>query len=156
MYRSLFPFRRLLATTFLVVFVNVLAGQCWCATAKLPQATQRAAKKEAASGNATHGSCHGAGALAKHGQKTQKQTHKSSDGHDCCRDKTASLLSSLAAPAEKQLIAPALALLPVGFEFFSRPQAGKWNRMAPVVLVPSRHLKPKIPDIRIFIQSLTV
>ncbi|WP_426059828.1 hypothetical protein [Hymenobacter sp. B1770] len=162
MFRSLFPFRRLLATTFLVVFVNVLAGQCWCATLKVPRATnvtlvQQAAKKPA------HAGCHGHGATAKNDQGStaqKKASHqhssKKSSTDDCCRDKTASLLSSLTTPAEKHLFSPAPALLPAATEFHFRPLAGKWNRTAAVALVPARHLKPKIPDIRIFIQSLTV
>ncbi|SFQ68087.1 hypothetical protein [Hymenobacter arizonensis] len=162
MFRSLFPFRRLLASTFLVVFVNVLAGQCWCATLKVPRATNAALAQQAPKKPA-HAGCHGHGATAKKDQSSTAQNktshqHSSKKGgpDDCCRDKTASLLSSLTTPAEKHLLSPAPALLPAATEFQFRPQAGKWNRTATVALVPPRHLKPKIPDIRIFIQSLTV
>jgi hypothetical protein len=157
MFRTLFPFRRLLATTFLVVFVNVLAGQCWCAALKAPQAAGKKLKQQTAK-KPSHPSCHGPGAMAKHGQKKAEHKHssKKGKGHDCCRDKTSSLLSALTTPAEKHLLSPAPALLPAATEFHFRPLAGKWNRTAAVALVPPRHLKPKIPDIRIFIQSLTV
>ena len=47
-------------------------------------------------------------------------------------------------------------VLPTAIEFHFRPLAAQWNRTGAVVLVPPRQLKPKIPDIRIFIQSLTV
>ena len=81
---------------------------------------------------------------------------KSTRSHDCCKDKSASLLSSLTTPSQKQLLSPAPALLPEAVAFHFCPLAGQWNRTLPVQLVPLRHLPPKIPDIRIFIQSLTV
>ncbi|MDQ2794401.1 MAG: hypothetical protein M3Y12_10405, partial [Bacteroidota bacterium] len=76
--------------------------------------------------------------------------------HDCCKDKSASLLSSLTTPSQKHLLISAPAVLPTAIEFHFRPLAGQWDRTATVSLVSPRHLKPKIPDIRIFIQSLTV
>ncbi|UOQ68641.1 hypothetical protein [Hymenobacter volaticus] len=158
MFRSLFLFRRLLATTLLVVFVNVFVGQCWCA-----------ATTSAASGKALMADCHTKPAkpmpasckmhgLAKEGAAKGKTdtSRKSSGKHDCCKDKSTSLLSSLITPAEKQVVVPAPALLPTAVEFHFRPMAGSWDRTASVKLVPPRLLKPKIPDIRIFIQSLTV
>ncbi|HEX8427045.1 hypothetical protein [Hymenobacter sp.] len=158
MFRSLFLFRRLLATTFLVVFVNVFVGQCWCATTA-----------PAVSGKALMASCHTKPdkpmppgckmhGSAKDGTAKGKPdtSHKSSGKHDCCKDKSASLLSSLTTPAEKHVAIPALALLPTAVEFQFRPLAGPWDWTASVLLVPPRQLKPKIPDIRIFIQSLTV
>ena len=87
--------------------------------------------------------------------KPQHQSKHSEKG-GCCKDKSASLLKSLITPAEKQLLAPAPALLPASSDFFFRPAAGEWNRTHSVVLVLREHLPPKIPDIRIFIQSLTV
>jgi hypothetical protein len=157
MFRSLFPFRRLLATSFLLVFVNVFVGQCYCATVNQPMAARLMASHCADTPPAkpSHPGCHGhAKANKKSGAGHQHK--KSSRSHDCCKDKSASLLSSLATPSQKQLLSPAPALLPDAVAFHFRPLAGQWNRTLPVQLVPRRHLPPKIPDIRIFIQSLTV
>ena len=157
MFRSLFPFRRLLATSFLLVFVNVFVGQCWCATLNpLPVAPRLAAAAHQQVEKPMHPGCHGHGAMAEHHTKQKGHSPKSSRNHDCCKDKSASLLSSLTTPAQKHLLIPAPAILPTAIEFHFRPLAGKWDRTATVALVPPRHLKPKIPDIRIFIQSLTV
>jgi hypothetical protein len=157
MFRSLFPFRRLLATSFLLVFVNVFVGQCWCATVNpmLPAAPMAAMRHHEATKPA-HPGCHGHGAVAEHHGKHQGHSGKSTRNHDCCKDKSASLLSSLTTPTQKHLLISAPAVLPAAIEFHFRPLAGKWDRKATVALVPPRHLKPKIPDIRIFIQSLTV
>ncbi len=161
MFRSLFPFRRLLATTFLVVFVNVFVGQCWCATvnpAKQAMAAGPAHCATDAPAKPAHVGCHGHGpAKADHHQASQKQvTHQPATKHDCCKDKSASLLASLIAPTEKCHFDSAPAVLPTSVAYHFRPQAGSWNRRSAVALVPPRQLKPKIPDIRIFIQSLTV
>ncbi len=155
MFRNLFPFRRLLATSFLLVFVNVFVGQCWCATANsvvmAPHAADLTHHKKPA-----HPGCHGHGTQAEHYGRHKGHSSKSTTSHDCCKDKSASLLSSLTTPAQKLLLMPALAVLPAAIAFHFRPRAGQWDRAAAVTLVPPRHLKPKIPDIRIFIQSLTV
>jgi hypothetical protein len=161
MFRSLFPFRRLLATSFLLVFVNVFVGQCYCATMNpptrggmvgVPKAGHCA---ETPPAKPSHPGCHG------HAQGTKKSvagqhSKKPARSHDCCKDKSASLLSSLTTPSQKQLLSPAPALLPEALEVHFRPLPGQWNRTLAVQLVPRRHLPPKIPDIRIFIQSLTV
>jgi hypothetical protein len=157
MFRSLFPFRRLLATSFLLVFVNVFVGQCWCASVKpAPMAPPMTAMGHHEATKPAHPGCHGHGAVAEHHGKHKGHPAKSPRNHDCCKDKSASLLSSLTTPAQKHLFTPAPAVLPAAIEFHFRPLAGKWDRTATVALVPPRHLKPKIPDIRIFIQSLTV
>ena len=154
MFHHLLPFRRLLATSFLLVFVNVFAGQCWCATMK-PTPKAQAVAAVVAPPKPAHPGCpgHGAAPAAKQ-LKHQKQVPAGK--HDCCKDKSASLLSSLSAPAEKQLFVAAPALLPAAADFHFRPAAGQWNRTGAVVLVPRQHLPPKIPDIRISIHSLTV
>ena len=162
MFRSLFPFRRLLATSFLLVFVNVLAGQCYCATINpvLAVPALALAAPTATPEPPTHPGCHGhpaarqAPAKARHAQ-AHKST-KPSGKEDCCKDNSAAILKSLTTPGEKQLFSSAPALLPVSIDFFSRPAAGNWDRTHPVVLVLREHLPPKIPDIRIFIQSLIV
>ena len=156
MFRHLFPFRRLLATSFLLVFVNVFVGQCWCATGgPVSAATVASYHKQPA--KPSHPGCHGhGGALAKQKGKAKHSHEKSGVKHDCCKDKSASLLSSLSGPSHKHLLMPAPAVLPTATAFHFRPRAGKWDRTGAVALVRPRHLKPKIPDIRIFIQSLTV
>jgi hypothetical protein len=157
MFRSLFPFRRLLATSFLLVFVNVFVGQCWCASVNPAQmAPPMAAMSHHETEKPAHPGCHGHGAVAEHHGKHKGHPAKSGTNHDCCKDKSASLLSSLTSPAQKQLLVPAPALLPEAMDFHFRPAAGKWDRTCAVTLVPREHLPPKIPDIRIFIQSLTV
>ncbi len=160
MFRSLFPFRRLLAMSFLLVFGNVLAGQCYCAT--LNPGPAAPAGRVAAPQPPSHPGCHGHGPAA-----AKQEPAKAAHGHSskpsdkpgkpaCCKDNSAAILKSLTTPGEKQLLAPAPALLPAGNDFFFRPAAGPWNRKQAVVLVFREHLPPKIPDIRIFIQSLTV
>ncbi|MFC6224911.1 hypothetical protein ACFP2F_16810 [Hymenobacter artigasi] len=157
MFRSLFPFRRLLATSFLLVFINVFVGQCWCATLNpVPAATPKVAMSHHDVEKPAHPGCHGHGAEAKNQKKHDSHPAKPATNHDCCKDKSASLLSSLTTPAQKYLFIQAPAVLPTAIAFHSRPLAGQWDRTATVALVPPRHLKPKIPDIRIFIQSLTV
>lgn len=157
MFRSLFSFRRLLATSFLLVFVNVFVGQCWCATVNPTLlAPPMAAMGHHEAEKPAHPGCHGHSAVAEQHVKHDGHPTKSPRSHDCCKDKSASLLSSLTTPAQKHLLVPAPAVLPAAIEFHFRPLAGKWDRTATVALVPPRHLKPKIPDIRIFIQSLTV
>ncbi len=159
MFRKLFPLRRLLATSFLLVFVNVFVGQCYCATLNPVQAVPVA--KALVSEKPTHPGCHGHGkataqlpAKAKHGHVQHES--KPAGKEDCCKDNSAAILKSLTTPGEKQLLTLAPALLPVSNDFFFRPASGQWDRTHSVVLVLREHLPPKIPDIRIYIQSLTV
>ncbi|MCB2380299.1 hypothetical protein LGH70_22095 [Hymenobacter sp. BT635] len=160
MFRSLFPFRRLLATSFLLVFVNVFVGQCYCATLNPVQAAPVA--KVTPPQKPSHPGCHGHdNATAKQQPTKTKQDNaqhnsKPAGKDDCCQDNSAAILKSLTTPAEKQLMTSAPALLPASSDFFFRPAAGQWDRTHSVVLVLREHLPPKIPDIRIFIQSLTV
>ena len=159
MFHRLFLFRRLLATTFLVVFVNVFVGQCWCATvnpALRNPAAGPAHCNKTAPAKAAHACCQARAKMGKPGAINRQPVKKTSGKHDCCKGKSASLLASLTTPAEKHLLGPAPAVLPTAIEFHFRPLAGQWNRTLAVALVPPRQLKPKIPDIRIFIQSLTV
>ncbi|RFP64001.1 hypothetical protein D0N36_16295 [Hymenobacter lapidiphilus] len=158
MFRSLFPLRRLLATSFLLVFVNVFVGQCWCATMNPEPAGRMAVVEPPVAAQPTHPGCPGHGAVAEYPTtKPDKHPAKSAGSQDdCCKDNSAALLSALTTPAQKALFTPAPAVLPTAIEFHFRPLAGKWDQTATVALVPPRHLKPKIPDIRIYIQSLTV
>ena len=165
MLRSLFPFRRLLATSFLLVFVNVFAGQCYCATLGSGLASPAGPGAKATpppKPKPSHAGCPGHGpATAKKepvkGQPGPGSKPKDSSGKSgCCKDNSAAILKSLTTPAGKQLLALSPALLPAGSDYYSRPAAGKWDRTHAVVQVLREHLPPKIPDIRIFIQSLTV
>ncbi|WP_426492503.1 hypothetical protein [Hymenobacter sp. 102] len=160
MLRTLFPLRRLLATSFLLVFVNVFVGQCWCATVN-PVLAAPAAKPAAPVTKPTHPGCHGhAAQAATKGKRAAGHNSaaatKASGEHGCCKDDSATILKALTAPDAKHLLTPAPALLPADNAFFFRPAAGQWNRTRAVILVLREHLPPKIPDIRIFIQSLTV
>ena len=159
MFRSLFLFRRLLATSFLLVFVNVFAGQCYCASMRQVAATGQT-RNEPAAMQPGHACCKAAarkGKLATSPAAKSPHQQKHSDKGNCCKDKSASLLSSLTMPAEKQLFTLAPALLPEeAAAFHFRPATGQWNQASAVTLVLREHLPPKIPDIRIFIQSLTV
>lgn len=158
MFRSLFLFRRLLATSFLVVFVNVFVGQCWCASLNPAAGRSAAVAKPVVPAKSLHAGCHGKTTKKAQNHKDRHAQKPCNSGgkHDCCRDKSSSLLSSLTAPAEKHLFTPAPALLPAATDFFFQPVAGHWDRTGVVMLVLREHLPPKIPDIRIFIQSLTV
>ena len=148
MYRHLFRFRRLLATSFLLVFVNVFVGQCWCAVLNpVPAAGSTVAARPA------HPGCKGHGGA----RKAHRNGHGRTTGaHDCCKDKSATVLAALARPTSQQwqLVAPAL--LPAAADAYFRPAAGQWRRAATARPVPRWHWPPKIPDIRVFIQSLTV
>ena len=155
MLRSLYRFRRLLATTCLVVFANVLVGQCWCASprparARRPTAAAHSCCQPAAAGVA---SCCGpaAGARAKPTPLAGRHSHSG-----CCRDQKASLLAKLAQPDGPAMFLPGPALLPVALTLPPRPWASRWSRTLAVRLVLPRHLPPKIPDLRIFLRSLTV
>ncbi|MBF9238653.1 hypothetical protein I2I05_14710 [Hymenobacter sp. BT683] len=161
MFRSLFLFRRLLATTFLAVFVNVFVGQCYCAGMTPPKAASALKQEPAAKPlpmKPGHACCKAGGKQkpAASERSSLSPQQKQSDQGNCCKDKSTKLLSTLAAPVEKQLVATSPALLPEATAFHFRPAAGQWDRTSAVVLVLREHLPPKIPDIRIFIQSLTV
>jgi hypothetical protein len=156
MFRTLFPFHRLLATSFLLVFVNVLVGKCWCATNNLPQPAASMAAMCHHKAPPAHLGCHEHVSTVAQHPKQPGHLPKSTRCPDCSKNKAASLLSSLTAAIQKNVVTPVPAILPVVMELFFRPQAGKWDRTGVVALVPPRHLKPKIPDIRIFIQSLIV
>ena len=80
-------------------------------------------------------------------------------GHHACTNDDDQQLSSLS-PLLKLLAsdaAPAVLALPPAqsFLFLFRPFQA-WDRQQAVVLVPPEHLKPKIPDLRIFIGSLVI
>ncbi|AMR29508.1 hypothetical protein A0257_22035 [Hymenobacter psoromatis] len=156
MLRSLYRFRRLLATTCLVMFANVLVGQCWCASPR-PARTRRSVA-------AAHSCCQQAAAdpasccqptacvrLTKHPPLAGRHSHSG-----CCRDQKASLLAKLSQPNDQGIFLPGPALLPAALALPPRPWASRWSRTQAVRLVLPRYLPPKIPDLRIFLRSLTV
>lgn len=140
MLHSFYHFRRLLATTCLVVFANVLVGQCWCASARPARAAHSGCRR-AAAGPA--GCC-----------RPAPSGHHTHSG--CCRDQKASLLTRLGQPAGPATLLPGPALLPVALALPPQPWADRRNHRRAVRRGPAQQLPPKIPDIRICLRSLTV
>ncbi|MGY2132090.1 hypothetical protein ACW9KT_07670 [Hymenobacter sp. HD11105] len=95
---------------------------------------------------------------AKHQHSHDSATdHKQEKSDECCRDKTSAFFASLTHPPKHSLdksMPLYLALPPASSFTLAHFQA--WDRTQPVLLVPPAHLKPKIPDIRVFIGSLTI
>lgn len=150
--------KRVTATSLLVVFLNVFVGQCLCAQFGIMARAERAVAAQPVS-KPTHPGCHGHAAkkAAPGKQHHAAKSHGSSKGHDCCKNKSAKVLKGLTAPPTAKPTAEAslpLALPPVqDFEF---AKFAAWDAAQAVVLVPPQHLPPKIPDIRIFVGSLTI
>ncbi|MDU0371960.1 hypothetical protein ACFPAF_16280 [Hymenobacter endophyticus] len=142
-----------MATTFLVVFVNMWLGHCVCAA----NLSSRAGAAHATASKPMAPGCQQqrTATLAIH-QGTPAHDQQLSAGHDCCQGKLVAKQTLLAAAVEKQLHSPAPALLPEATSFFFQPAASHWDPTAAVVLVSRQVLPPKIPDIRIFIGSLTI
>ena len=149
MFRFSALLRRCTATTFLVAFLGVFAGQCFCAgrgTSCAAPKSSRALPTCCMSG----GTCHMPG-MSKAGDSDKQQP----DGG--CQTHTAAFFASLAGP-------PAVGMTPAAPLWLSQPplldfafaRFTGWAPAQAVVLVPARQLKPKIPDVRVFIQSLTI
>lgn len=166
MFRLKTHSRRTMAASLLVVFLNVFFGQVVCALAmpatpavghqhKHPSGTP--AHKHEHKAPHSHGKEHGATAKHQHHDGETPGSHKHGSKGACCQDDAAAVWASLAHPPkagiEKMTFMPA-ALPPAPLALVVRFQ--QWDRTRPVLLVARRQLKPKIPDIRIFIQSLTV
>lgn len=168
MFRLKTHSRRTMAASLLVVFLNVFFGQVVCALAmpttpavgqqhKHPAGTP--AHKHEHQAPHSHGKEHGATAKHEH-QHDDKQTpgsHKHGAKGACCEDDAAAVWASLAHPPKagiEEMTFMPVALPPAPLALVVRFQ--QWDRTRPVLLVARRQLKPKIPDIRIFIQSLTV
>ena len=96
------------------------------------------------------GTCHMPGMSKANGADKQP-------ADDGCQTHTATFFASLAGP-------PAVAMAPAAPLWLSQPplldfalaRFTGWVRTQAVALVPPRQLKPKIPDVRVFIQSLTI
>ena len=140
--------RRWTAATFLVAFLGVFAGQCFCAVGVgCPRPTAGPAQAMPA--------CCAAGQPC--GMMMGKHSSKPASPDKGCQSHATAFFASLAGPPAVSLAAPAplwLSTPPVFDYTFARFTA--WEPAQPVALVPPRQLRPKIPDIRVFIQSLTV
>jgi hypothetical protein len=166
MFRLKTHSRRVTAASLLVVFLNVFFGQVVCALAMPATATHEhhhehpagtPAHKHEHQAPHSHGKEHGATARLQHHDSETPGSHKHSSKGTCCQDDAAAVWASQAHPPkagiEKMAFMP-VALPPAPLALVVRFQ--RWDRTRPVLLVARRQLKPKIPDIRIFIQSLTV
>ena len=166
MFRLKTHSRRTMAASLLVVFLNVFFGQVVCALA-MPATAMHEHQHEHPAGTPahkhehpvphSHGEGHGDVAKHQHHDSETPGPHKHGPKGACCQDDAAAVWASLAHPpkagVEKMTFMPvalpmALLTLVVRFQ--------QWDRTRSVLLVARRQLKPKIPDIRIFIQSLTV
>lgn len=161
MYRLSSHSRRVTAATLLVVFLNVFFGQAVCALA-MPaaphehQAGGRGAHHHESEAPEAHHD-HATGGAKHHTHDTPaSHSHKSGSKGSCCQDDAAAVWASLTHPPKVGIdkMVPLVFTMPAPFALVAR--AHHWNRTRPVLLVARRQLKPKIPDIRIFIQSLTV
>ena len=172
MFRLKTHSRRTMAASLLVVFLNVFFGQVVCALAmpaaptvghahKHPAGTpaheHKPAHKHEHQAPHSHGKEHGATAKHHHDESETPVSHKHGSKGACCQDDAAAVWAALAHPPkagiEKMAFMPVV-LPPAPLALVVRFQ--QWDRTRPVLLVARRRLKPKIPDIRIFIQSLTV
>ncbi|OGX83937.1 hypothetical protein BEN47_17055 [Hymenobacter lapidarius] len=127
--------RRLTAVTFLVTYLGVFAGQAFCIGTGDPFA--ESGRAACCVGNTT----------AK---------GKDAKSPDCNKRGIARLLAAQDAPQAHSFLIAAPALLPDMAVFLPSPRFVRWSRTQKVALVPTRYLPPKIPDIRIFLHSLTV
>jgi hypothetical protein len=166
MFRLKTHSRRVTAASLLAVFLNVFFGQVVCALAMPATATHEhhhehpagtPAHKHEHQAPHSHGKEHGATAKHQHHDSQVPGSHKHGSKGACCQDDAAAVWASLAHPPkagiEKMAFMP-VAVPPAPLALVVRFQ--RWDRTRPVLLVARRQLKPKIPDIRIFIQSLTV
>jgi len=167
MFRLKTHSRRVTAASLLVVFLNVFFGQVVCALAmpvtathehhEHPAGTPAHEHKHEHQAPHSHGKEHGATARHQHEESEAPGPHQHGHKGSCCQDDAAAVWASLAHPPkagiEKMAFMP-VALPPAPGAPVVRFQ--RWDRSRPVLLVARRQLKPKIPDIRIFIQSLTV
>lgn len=135
--------RRLTAATFLVAFLSMFAGRCFCGPvggeAKAPRMTCCAQM------------------AGKHCQSTGKSGPASDTGKSGCETPVKAFFAALAGPPtpDAGVGAPLWLALPPACSFTFAHYV-RWEQALPVALVPRRHLKPKIPDIRVFTHSLTV
>ena len=151
---------RLTATTLLVVFLSALLGPVVAVAHELHEGGEHLHLPGLPQAHHHHDDDDDDDDHpAAHHPATHSVAHapKSHHGHHACTGDDEQQLASVS-PLAKLLTdhaAPVLlALLPVQSFGFRPFQA--WDRQLAVVLVPPEHLKPKIPDLRIFIGSLVI
>jgi hypothetical protein len=173
MYKLPAPVRRRVAASLLGVFLSVFVVQflCLCFGVQargLPTAVALTAASASSHSHAAdtpahthfpaHQHEHKATAAASHEHSHEAISGQQQDKSDeCCRDKTSAFFASLTHPPKLSLdkVMPLYVALPPASSF-ALAHFEAWDRTQPVLLVPPAHLKPKIPDIRVFIGSLTI
>ncbi|WP_426059165.1 hypothetical protein [Hymenobacter sp. B1770] len=145
MYQLSSLIRRLTAVTFLVTYLSVFAGQAFCTSSADPWA------KDGVAACCVGKPCASAGKSAVETRNT-----KAPKGLDCNKRGIARLLAEQASPQGHFMGIHAPAVLPEPAFTLVIPRFTNWPLTQKVALEPTRYLKPKIPDIRIYIRSLTV
>ena len=142
--------KRVTAASLLVVFLHVCIGQCLCAAVMPGAHAEQLAV--AAPVQPPHSCCHGYAKKVASGQ----QQAPAKQSHECCKDNPAVLLKELTPLVEKPAVAGALWVDLPPVQDFTLASVGEWDTTQAVRLVLPQHLPPKIPDIRIFVGSLTI
>ena len=154
---------RLLASTLLVVFLSALVGPVVALAQLLPHrgAAEHLHLPTMPQAHHHHDDDHDQNTDDDHDQDHHAPVAQHSSnphhGHHACTGDDDQPLTGLA-PLLKLLsdhAAPAVLALPPAQCFLFRPFQA-WDRQQAVALVPPEHLKPKIPDLRIFIGSLVI
>ncbi|QIL75290.1 hypothetical protein [Hymenobacter sp. HDW8] len=166
MYKLTAPVRRRVAASLLGVFLSVFAVQFLCLcfgvqSRSLPQHVAGTEQHSHAAGTPAHSHAtstpHEHKAVSHHHDQDHASDDKQGQKDECCRDKTSTFFASLTHPPKvsfDKAMPLHLALPPASS--FALTHFEAWDRSQPVLLVPPAHLKPKIPDIRVFIGSLTI
>ncbi len=150
-----FTNRQCRATAFalLALFVSALGllGVCavWCGPV---HGASSVAVPVTKAPTGAHSCCAAKATLAKGGAKESKKpaccTHEKAFKGAAVPDSPLSELAKLGPPV--------LQLPPAAFAWLPGRFAGDWAVWQAVRLVPPQHLPPKIPDLRVFLRSLTV
>lgn len=170
MFQLIRRYRRTTAATFVALFLHVLVGQIACAQMHLtaearphqhapgtPPHEHGAAGGHAHQHPSAHAHQHDHAAAGKHTHAHAAAPAEKHSDPKCCQDDAKSLWAALGTPPKVSLekFAPMVLDLPPAHDVVV-PRFVAWDLTQAVTLVPPTHLKPKIPDIRIFIGSLTI
>jgi hypothetical protein len=146
---------RFTAFALLLLFAGALglAGACavWCGP--LHHEAVAVANVAEAAAPVAHSCC------AKAGKAGVAKPKKDSGKAECCAHEKAAKWASVPDALFGKLVKQGLGELvvpPVGLDWLPARYHGTWAVWQPVQLVPPQHLPPKIPDIRVFLHSLTV
>ena len=156
---------RLTASTLLVVFLSALLGPVPALAQLVPQgAGEHLHLPTMPQAHHHHDDDHDQNDQsadddhdADHHAPVARHSSNPHHGHHACTADDDQPLTALT-PLLKLLTdhaVPAVVALPPVQSFVFRPYQA-WDRQQAVVLVPPEHLKPKIPDLRIFIGSLVI